>query len=124
MVAERDGAIAGWVSAYRIPTEPGQLFVWQVAVHPSARGMGLGGRMLDALLARPGAIGATALLTTITGPNAASWALFGACARRHDAPLARRPIFDRDAHFAGGHDTEHLVSIPLSPSLFSKENSR
>lgn len=124
VVAQRQGALAGWVSAYRAPTVPGQLFVWQVAVHPSARGTGLGSRILDALLAGPGAIGAATLLTTITEANVASWALFGAFARRHGGALIRRPLFDRDAHFAGKHDTEHLVSIALPIPLSSKENGK
>lgn len=110
-MAERDGEIAGWISGYRLPTAPNQFFVWQVAVHTAARGIGLGGRMLDELMARPSTSGVTTLNTTITEANAASWRLFASFARRHDAPFVRRPIFDRDAHFAGAHETEHLVSI-------------
>ena len=116
MVAERDGRLGGWLSAYRPPTAADQLFVWQVAVDPAARGRGLGRGLLDALLARPAARGATTLTTTITGENDASWALFSAFARDHNARIDRRPIFDRDAHFAGRHETEHLVSIaPIMP---------
>jgi L-2,4-diaminobutyric acid acetyltransferase len=113
VVAERDGALAGWISAYRPPKAPNQFFIWQVAVHPSARGVGLGGRMLDALVARPGAVGVTTLLTTITQANTVSWALFNAFARRRGTGPVRQPMFDKNAHFAGAHDTEHLVSIPL-----------
>ena len=120
VVAERDGALVGWVSGYRLPTAPEQLFVWQVAVHESARGTGLGGRMLDHLIARPSAHHVGEILTTITDANAASWALFTSFARRHGAHLARRPMFDRDAHFAGAHETEHLVSIgPLAGNTSS-----
>lgn len=107
------GGLAGWISAYRLPAAPDQLFVWQVAVHPSARGTGLGGRMLDALIARRSTRVAT-LLTTITETNAASWAMFASFARRRGAEITRCPMFDRDAHFAGAHETEFLVSIPLA----------
>jgi L-2,4-diaminobutyric acid acetyltransferase len=124
VVAERADGIVGWASAYRPPSAPEQLFVWQVAVHRAARGVGLGTRLLDALLTRPGATGATGLLTTITAPNAASWALFAAFARRCGGTMRRRPIFDRDAHFAGAHDTEHLVSIALPAPCLPKENER
>jgi L-2,4-diaminobutyric acid acetyltransferase len=124
VVAERAGVLAGWASAYRPPSAPDQLFVWQIAVHRAARGAGLGTQLLEALLARPGAKGATGLLTTITAPNAASWALFDAFARRCGGPMHRRPIFDRDAHFAGAHDTEHLVSIALPAPRLPKENER
>jgi L-2,4-diaminobutyric acid acetyltransferase len=119
VVAERDGALTGWISAYRPPRAPNQFFVWQVAVHPSARGVGLGGRMLDTLVTRPGAVGVTTLLTTITQANTASWAMFDAFARRRGTRAVRQPLFDKNAHFAGAHDTEHLVSIPLSGAAAS-----
>jgi L-2,4-diaminobutyric acid acetyltransferase len=115
VVAEHDGNLAGWVSAYRPPSAPEAMFVWQVAVHHAARGTGLAGRMLDALIARPAAEGVTALTATITEENVTSWALFASFARRHGARLTRRSMFDRDAHFAGAHETEHLVSVgPLT----------
>lgn len=120
MVAEQEGRLAAWVSAYRLPRAPEQLFLWQIAVHPAARGTGLGGRMLDALIERAGC-GTTALLTTVTEANAPSWALFGAFARRLGTSLVRRPLFDRGAHFAGAHATEHLVSIALPPRPSPKE---
>jgi L-2,4-diaminobutyric acid acetyltransferase len=93
--------------------------VWQVAVAASARGEGLAGRMLDALLTRPAILGATTLTTTITEDNAASWALFTAFARRHGAQLSKSPRFERDAHFAGAHDTEWQASIAPLPSAQS-----
>lgn len=114
VVAELDERVVGWLSAYRPPAAPDQIFVWQIAVHATARGLGLGAHMLAALLARPAVRGASTLTTTITEANTASWALFGALARRLGAPLSRRPLFDRQTHFAGAHDTELLVSIGLS----------
>ena len=119
VLAEReteDGfQLVGWISAYRPPAAPDELFVWQVAVHESARGLSLARRMLEALLARPAFQGVTRLTTTITEANAASWGLFGSFARHHGARLHKRPHFERDAHFAGAHDTEFLVTIePLT----------
>ncbi len=111
VVAELSGEIVGWISAYRPPSEPDRLFVWQVAVAASARGLGLGGRMLDELMARPAAQGICGLTTTVTETNDASWAIFGSFARRRGAAFSKRPIFERDRHFAGAHDTEFLVSI-------------
>lgn len=115
VVAERGSAIVGWISAYRPPSHPERIFVWQVAVAAAARGEGLGGRMLDELVARPAVQGATTLTTTITEANPASWALFGAFARRHGASLSKSARFERDAHFAGAHDTEWQASIALLP---------
>ncbi|MCJ2187162.1 diaminobutyrate acetyltransferase [Novosphingobium sp. 2638] len=116
VVAEVNGRIAGWISAYRLPSHPERIFVWQVAVDTSARGLGLGGRMLDELAARPAVRGATTLTTTITEANPASWALFTAFARRHGAELTKSERFTRDAHFAGAHDTEWQASIAPLPS--------
>jgi L-2,4-diaminobutyric acid acetyltransferase len=105
----------GWISGYRPPSDVDAFFVWQVAVHESARGLGLGRRMLEHLLARPSAGGATRLLTTITEDNDASWGLFGSFARHRGARIHKAPFFERDAHFAGAHDTEILVTIePLA----------
>jgi L-2,4-diaminobutyric acid acetyltransferase len=116
VIAESEGELLGWISAYRPPSSPECLFVWQVAVSAQARGMGLAGRMLDALLGRPEVAGATALTTTITADNAASWALFEAFARRHGATLTRTPRFEREAHFARAHDTEWQARIAPLPT--------
>lgn len=113
VLAERDGEVVGWISAYRPPTAQERLFVWQVAVDRQARGEGLAARMLDELIARPAAASARTLTTTITQDNDASWALFQAFARRHGATLTKRPRFEREAHFAGAHDTEWEACIAL-----------
>lgn len=117
VLAERGGKLLGWISAYRPPAAPDRLFVWQVAVHPDARGEGLALRMLEALLARPAAAGATMLSTTVTEDNRASWALFEAFARRHGAALTKSPRFKREAHFAGAHDTEWEARIAPLPAI-------
>lgn len=116
VVAERHGEVIGWISAYRPPSDPDSIFVWQVAVAGSARGEGLGGRMLDELVSLPAVQGATTLTTTITEANPASWALFGAFARRHGAHLSKAERFERGTHFAVAHDTEWQASIAPLPS--------
>jgi L-2,4-diaminobutyric acid acetyltransferase len=116
VVAERDGRILGWISGYRPPSAPDRLFVWQVAVHPDARGTGLGGRMLDVLVERPAAAGARWLTTTVTADNRASWGLFEGFARRRDLGLSKAERFIREAHFAGAHATEWRASIGPLPA--------
>lgn len=115
VVAERDGQIVGWVSGYRPPAEPDSFFVWQVAVAKVARGQGLAQRMINALLDRPIADGATHLITTVTDDNGPSWALFQGLARAWAARLTKSVMFDRDAHFAGAHATEWLARIGPLP---------
>lgn len=123
VLAERGGKLLGWISAYRPPATPDRLFVWQVAVHPDARGEGLAARMLDELIARPAAAGAETLTTTITEDNPASWALFEAFARRHGATLTKSPRFEREAHFAGAHDTEWEACISPLPHIFRQNGA-
>lgn len=113
IVAEMDGEVVGWVSGYIVPNDPQTLFIWQVAVSETARGQGLGRRMLNGLLARGVCASVRQIQTTITHDNAASWALFAGFAARADGDLASAPHFDRDAHFDGQHSTEHMVTIDL-----------
>ncbi len=113
VVAELDGEIVGWISGHMIPDRE-ELFVWQVAVGETARGLGLGKRMLGALIEREACAGARHLKTTITADNAASWGLFRSFARAIGGELTDTPHFERDAHFDGQHATEHMVSITLA----------
>jgi L-2,4-diaminobutyric acid acetyltransferase len=116
VTASREGALVGWLSAHVPPDEPDSVFVWQVAVAPAARGLGLGGRLLDELLSREACRGVRRLKATITESNAASWALFGGAAARLGAPLTREPWALEGRHLPPGHPTEHLVTIgPFGP---------
>jgi len=117
VLAELDGEVVGWISGHVPPSDPGTIFVWQVAVSASARGMGLGLRMLDALMRREACAGVNGMQTTITSDNAASWGLFRKFARRMGAPLGSAPHFRKDAHFDGEHATEYLVTIRMAETL-------
>lgn len=112
VVAELDGDVVGWVSGHMIPNEDA-FFVWQVAVGPEARGMGLGRKMLLHLMQREACQDASELRTTITRDNDASWALFRSFARSVGGTLKHAPHFTQDEHFDGRHDTEHMVTIDL-----------
>ncbi|MSU89332.1 diaminobutyrate acetyltransferase [Rhodobacteraceae bacterium 2CG4] len=113
VVAEADGQVVGWVSGYMLPDDSGTLFVWQVAVSPKARGMGLGQKMLAHLKDRDACAGIERLQTTITGDNAASWALFRRFAEKQGGTLKSAPHFTEEDHFQGKHDTENMVTIDL-----------
>jgi len=111
VLAERDGAIEGWISAYRPPGDSSTLFVWQVAVHEDARGSGLGIAMLDGLLGRADLSGVRRLSTTVTPSNDASRRMFAKFAAHRSAELQVEPWFDGAAHFGGSHESEELISI-------------
>ncbi len=110
-LARRDAKAVGWISGYRPPEAGDVYFLWQVAVHADARGLGLPRRLLADILNRPACKGVRWIKTTITADNAASWGLFRSIAARLDAPLETGPGFDAQAHFAGRHASETLVTI-------------
>lgn len=119
VVAELDGEVVGWISGYIVPNE-NALFVWQVAVGEAARGMGLGGKMLDELINRRECDDVIALKTTITEDNDASWGLFKSFARRHGGELSDEAHYHEEDHFEGRHDTEHMVTIELPEEVMAK----
>ena len=96
VVAEVFGAPAGFVTAHRLPERPQDLFVWQVAVLPEFRGLGIGKRMLDGLVERPACTGVRRLEATVTPSNKASEALFSAFAEARNAELDIAAGFSKD----------------------------
>lgn len=116
VAAELNGKLAGFVSGYLIPQEPDTLFIWQVAVHADARGLGLGKRMIRHILARDTCSQVKRLKTTITPGNEASWAMFRSLARDLGAKIEQQLEYEQDTHFGGQHDSEILLTIaPVSP---------
>lgn len=111
VIAELDGEIVGWISAFVPPDAPDTLFVWQVAVGEAARGRGVAKKMLTQLLQRDACSEVTRLKTTITADNEASWALFNSFAEKMDADLEYEAHYKRDSHFGGKHATEYMVTI-------------
>jgi L-2,4-diaminobutyric acid acetyltransferase len=111
VMAEMDGEIVGFISAYKKPEQPDTLFVWQVAVDEKARGMGMASRMLIDILKRPQCKNINTLETTITEDNKGSWALFKRLAETLSAELTSSIWLDKDKHFDGLHDSEALVTI-------------
>ena len=115
VIAKADNKTVGFISGYLLPQANNTLFVWQVAVDSNARGTGLAQRMIHNLIERDSAANVSYIETTITDSNQASWALFERIAEHYNAPLTKSVMFDSTAHFAGAHDSEHLVRIgPLT----------
>ena len=110
-VARSGGKVLGWISGHRLPADRSTYFLWQVAVHPQARGTGLARRMLADILARADQSGIEQMQTSITRTNEASWALFQSIAAWLSAPMREEPWFDRERHFRGQNDSEFLVTI-------------
>ncbi|NGZ17191.1 diaminobutyrate acetyltransferase [Vibrio aestuarianus] len=113
IVAERDGEVVGFISAYLKPDNLHELFVWQVAVHPDARGLGLAFQMLNELLERNALQDVSTLETTITRDNQGSWSLFKKLDKAYGQHGEVSTFLDQTRHFNGQHATEYLYRIPL-----------
>ena len=72
IVWDDEGEPVGYAALSVRPNEPGVGYLRRVGVLPSARGQGLGRRLLRARIARARALGLTTLLTDTTTANVAS----------------------------------------------------
>ncbi|MEW6152386.1 MAG: diaminobutyrate acetyltransferase [Actinomycetota bacterium] len=118
VVAARGGEeeeVVAFASAYRPPTAPEALFVWQIAVDPRARRRGVGRALLEELLELPANLDATHLEATVTASNAASERLFLSFADDHGAACAVSVMFPAEAFPGGGHEAERLFRIGPLP---------
>lgn len=113
VVAEKDGELVGFLSAYRLPQAPHTLFVWQVAVDAAARGHGLAGRMLDELLGRCSCSGVQLIETTVSPSNLASRRVFVRFAAQQNAAWQEEVFLGR-AHF-GSEDHEEEILLRIGP---------
>jgi L-2,4-diaminobutyric acid acetyltransferase len=125
VVAEQSDRVLGFVSGYRPPSAPGVIFLWQIGVLASARGLGLGKQLVHAFLQAPGSRGAHSLETTVSPSNQASLALFASVARDLGASLTRLPGFagsDFPPTDGGRHEAEdryRIAPLPLNRAAHS-----
>lgn len=118
LAEDEDGTPLGLVLAYRPPTHPESVFVWQVAVAPEARGQGLGRRLLEELFARTAEDGVRFLEATVTPDNKPSRKLFRSFARELDTECRVEDFMDEEV-FPKDHEAEDLFRIgPIEASAF------
>jgi L-2,4-diaminobutyric acid acetyltransferase len=122
VVAEQQGEIVGFISAYLEPNSPDTLFVWQVVVADSQRGKGLAKRMLKSLLESPACADVRILESTVNPSNQASRRLFESFANQQGCALTES-IFLEEEQFGGEeHEKEILLSIgPLNVKSSNQE---
>ncbi|MAQ14936.1 MAG: diaminobutyrate acetyltransferase [Sandaracinus sp.] len=119
LVATEQGEVVAFVAAYRPPTHPDTVFVWQIGVHPRLRGRGVARRLLNELVTRGD--GVRFLEATVDPANEPSRRLFAGFARHQGVPCAIGAGFEPH-HFTTGaagdaHPPEHLHRIgPFSES--------
>ena len=118
VVAERESAPVGFVSAFVSPAAADTVFVWQVGVAAAERGQGVACKLLLQLLARPKCRRVRRLEATVTPSNAASRALFESVARELGVPFSVYPGYGPELFPGSGHEREELIRIgPLPRAL-------
>ncbi|MDW3215956.1 MAG: diaminobutyrate acetyltransferase [Ilumatobacteraceae bacterium] len=105
VAVDDDGALAGFVTGFRVPDDPSTLFIWQIAVSPDRRGLGIGAQLLDGLAGRLAAPRLRYLEASVTPGNDASAALFRSFAESRRTECVEEELFDA-ADFPGEHDPE------------------
>lgn len=108
-VAEREGRLVGFVTGFTPPEDPETLFIWQIAVDESVRGLGVGSRLLDDVVGRPRVPRLRYLEATVTPGNEPSKRLFRSFAESWGAECHEEELFSRSdfPHDAGElHDPE------------------
>lgn len=115
-VRDDDGRMIGMVTAYKPPTEPNTLFVWQMAVAPQGRGQSLARKMVQGILERPGNRDIQHIQATVSPSNTASRRVFESLAKHLNTTLTVDPLFEAE-HFGGAeHEPENRFSLgPFTP---------
>jgi L-2,4-diaminobutyric acid acetyltransferase len=122
VVAERDGELIGFVSAYFRPDKKDSLFVWQIAVSENARGQGLGKKLVYQLLKnqqrRPIV---REICCTISPSNQASQSLFKSFAEQHKLIVEVEPFLNEQHFGSDEHEAEDLycVRAPYNENLIN-----
>lgn len=121
IVAEQQGQIVGFISAYFIPNDPDKLFIWQVAVDKKLRGQRLGSMMLGSLIARPECCYASHISTTVNPSNTASMALFESYSESIDSEVVTSEFIHEDDFTDDDHEAEVMLTIDLYPGRFEEK---
>ncbi len=116
VVAESDGEIVGFVSAFCPPENAATLFVWQVAVDSSQRGKGVATELLSSLMKREECKQVRTVELTISPSNKASQALFARLARELNAEINVHSGYAASLFPGGGHEDEDIYRIGPIPS--------
>ncbi len=115
VVAESQGKVVGFLSAYRIPQRPQTLFVWQMVVNRALRGKRIAWRMLTSLLQRLDGDELRFVEATVNPSNAASRGLFERLAAEQGTQLDEESFLDASAFGPDGdHESEILLRVSLN----------
>ena len=112
LVADCDARLLGFVSAYFPPKLRNVIFIWQIAVHKSARGHGLAKDLLHKLLQRDECKGIKFIETTVSPSNEASKKLFRSFARDLNVECQQMAFFPKNIFPPEeNHEEENLFRL-------------
>lgn len=111
VIAEDKNEVVGFVSAFRPPKQKDTIFVWQVAVHESTRGNGLGTKLLQELLNRDLCDDVHYLEATVSPSNIASQSLFKGLADKLQCPYEIKDCFSEKLFPEPGHEPEQTYRV-------------
>lgn len=116
-VAYKGGRLIGFVIGYRKPATPDTLFIWQIGVDPSCRGIGIGGCLLDELLTHSDNADIRNIEATVGPNNAASRGMFlRLSAKLETACIVTEHYEERLFPPSEAHEPELLYRIgPINP---------
>ncbi|REK77051.1 diaminobutyrate acetyltransferase [Paenibacillus paeoniae] len=109
-IAEQDGRMCGFLSAFRKPEQPDTLFVWQIAVDPVRRGNGIGSLLLKEVISRNSNDTIHYIEATISPGNMASRSLFVSMARELESECKISERYEASM-FPEAHETELMFRI-------------
>ncbi|BCJ86706.1 diaminobutyrate acetyltransferase [Effusibacillus dendaii] len=111
VVAEYNGKICGFITAFLPPGKPDTIFVWQVGVANTQQGKGIGKSLLRFLMTRDVCRGVRFLETTISPSNRPSESLFRGFARDWKTGCRVTECFPVELFLDGAHEAEMLFRI-------------
>ena len=111
VVAQNNGALIGFISAYVHPGKKNTLFVWQVVVDEQERRKGIARKMLENLVMRVNLKTISYLETTINPSNQSSRFLFESFAKNLHAPCTTSLLFSSDLFGDTHHESEMMYRI-------------
>lgn len=121
VVAEINGQVVGFLSAYLMPGDGETLFVWQIAVDREMRGRKIARLMLSSVLSRPECARVRHLETTVNPSNKVSRRLFESYARDWGGRIEEDVFLEEDAFEDASHESEILLRIHLNNNSYHIE---
>lgn len=103
--------LVGAATGYLLPERPQTLFVWQIAVSPKVRKLGLGRQMIRHLLNRKACSAVDVVEATVSPSNKASLGLFESLARDFNTEFQQSSFFEKKLFFNKNHEEENLVRV-------------